>query len=58
MLFNVNMAVHVPHEVAPETIKQLTAQEHQRATRKADCLPAKGLTRILAPDEERDGSTY
>jgi muconolactone D-isomerase len=31
MLFHVSIAVRVPHEAAPEKIKHLSAQEHERA---------------------------
>jgi muconolactone D-isomerase len=31
MLFHVSMAVRVPHDFDPEKLKQLTAQEHERA---------------------------
>jgi muconolactone D-isomerase len=31
MLFHVYMTVHIPHGSDPEEIKQLSAQEHERA---------------------------
>jgi muconolactone D-isomerase len=31
MLFHVNMNVRIPHDSDPERIKQLNAQEHERA---------------------------
>jgi muconolactone D-isomerase len=31
MLFHVSMTVRIPHDVDPEKIKRLTAQEHERA---------------------------
>jgi muconolactone D-isomerase len=31
MLFHVNIAVRIPHDVDPEKIKKLSAQEHERA---------------------------
>jgi muconolactone D-isomerase len=31
MLFHVNIAVRIPHDVDPEKIKDLSAQEHERA---------------------------
>ena len=31
MLFHVGMTIRIPHDVDPERIKQLTAQEHERA---------------------------
>ena len=31
MLFHVNIAVRPPHDVAPEKLQQLGAQEHERA---------------------------
>ncbi len=32
MLFHVGMTIRIPHDVAPERVKELTAKEHQRAT--------------------------
>ncbi len=32
MLFHVGMTIRIPHDVAPERIKELTAKEHERAT--------------------------
>ena len=31
MLFHVSMTVRVPHDLDPERLKRLTAQEHERA---------------------------
>jgi len=31
MLFQVNIAVRIPHDADPEKIKDLSAQEHERA---------------------------
>ena len=31
MLFHVNMTVRVPHETNPDKVKELNAQEHERA---------------------------
>jgi len=31
MLFHVSMDVQIPHNAEPETIKQLSAREHERA---------------------------
>jgi muconolactone D-isomerase len=31
MLFHVSITVRVPHDVDPETVKQLSAKEHERA---------------------------
>jgi muconolactone D-isomerase len=31
MLFHVSMTIRIPHDVAPEKVKQLTAKEHERA---------------------------
>ena len=31
MLFHVSIAVRIPHDVDPEKIKDLSAQEHERA---------------------------
>ena len=31
MLFHVSMTIRIPHEVASEKVKQLQAQEHERA---------------------------
>ena len=32
MLFHVSLVVRIPHDADPEKIKQLSAQEHERAT--------------------------
>ncbi len=32
MLFHVGMTIRIPHDVAPELIKELTAKEHERAS--------------------------
>ncbi len=32
MLFHVSMVVRIPHDADPDKIKQLRAQEHERAT--------------------------
>jgi muconolactone D-isomerase len=31
MLFHISMTIRIPHGVAPERVKELTALEHQRA---------------------------